>query len=120
MAFELDDSSHGRDDRISRDAFVERVFSTAGLPLVRVPARLAYDTRDIQAAIQSAMEAPPEPVDQDISTSSADWSSAGAIPACPNCGSAMVLRTARRGGKAGQQFYGCVNYPKCRGVVSIQ
>ena len=116
MAFELDDSSHGRDDRISRDAFVERVFSTAGLPLVRVPARLAYDTRDIQAAIRTALQAPPEPADQDISTLPADWSSSGEIPTCPKCGSAMVLRTARRGDRAGQQFYGCVNYPKCRGI----
>jgi len=33
MAFELDDSSHGRDDRISRDAFVERVFCQAEIKM---------------------------------------------------------------------------------------
>jgi hypothetical protein len=116
IAFELDDASHQRDDRISRDAFVEGVFSAAGLPLLRVPARLAYDTRDIQAAIQRAIEAEPEPTDGNFSPSSADWVSSGEIPSCPNCGSAMVLRTARRGDRAGQQFYGCVSYPKCRGI----
>ena len=33
---------------------------------------------------------------------------------CPRCGSALVLRSARRGPKAGSNFYGCSAYPKCR------
>lgn len=33
---------------------------------------------------------------------------------CPDCGSKLVLRTAKRGTHAGEQFYGCSNYPKCR------
>lgn len=33
---------------------------------------------------------------------------------CPRCGSALVLRSARRGPKAGTSFYGCSAYPKCR------
>jgi restriction system protein len=36
---------------------------------------------------------------------------------CPQCGSAMARRIARRGPYAGQEFWGCVTYPKCRGVV---
>ncbi|MGI6389957.1 MAG: NERD domain-containing protein [Kiritimatiellia bacterium] len=35
---------------------------------------------------------------------------------CPKCGADMVLRTARRGAKAGSQFWGCSNYPRCRHV----
>jgi len=38
-------------------------------------------------------------------------------PSCPKCGSAMVLRTAKRGDNAGQEFWGCERYPKCRGVI---
>jgi len=30
----------------------------------------------------------------------------------------MVLRTARQGGRAGQQFYGCSKYPRCKGTTS--
>ncbi|MFA7159866.1 MAG: four helix bundle suffix domain-containing protein [Kiritimatiellia bacterium] len=41
------------------------------------------------------------------------------IPACPLCGKAMVLRTAQKGKKAGQQFWGCSAYPDCKGVVEI-
>jgi restriction system protein len=36
-------------------------------------------------------------------------------PACPSCGNAMVLRTARKGPTPGSQFWGCRQYPRCRG-----
>ncbi len=38
-------------------------------------------------------------------------------PACPNCGQPMLLRTARKGPKAGQPFWGCSGYPDCRGTL---
>jgi restriction system protein len=38
--------------------------------------------------------------------------------ACPVCHSSMVLRTAKRGKNAGQNFWGCSRYPKCRGEIS--
>ena len=37
-------------------------------------------------------------------------------PACHQCGEVMVLRKARSGKNAGQQFWGCSAFPKCRGV----
>lgn len=37
---------------------------------------------------------------------------------CPKCGSAMVLRTAKRGARAGNQFWGCSASPKCGAVLS--
>lgn len=39
-----------------------------------------------------------------------------AAPACPKCGGSMVQRTARKGSRAGQLFWGCEKYPACRGV----
>lgn len=33
---------------------------------------------------------------------------------CPLCGAAMVLRTVKKGPNAGEQFWGCSSYPKCR------
>lgn len=38
---------------------------------------------------------------------------------CPKCGSAMVRRSARRGSNAGQAFFGCSQYPACRGTRPI-
>src|SRR5205823_282621 len=36
-------------------------------------------------------------------------------PDCPKCGSAMVVREAKQGVYAGQNFWGCPDFPKCRG-----
>lgn len=33
---------------------------------------------------------------------------------CPLCGTEMVLRTAKKGQNAGEKFWGCSAYPKCR------
>lgn len=35
---------------------------------------------------------------------------------CPICASEMVLRTAKKGTFAGNVFYGCSQYPRCRGI----
>ena len=40
-------------------------------------------------------------------------------PACPRCGSKMVERVARQGQNAGQAFWGCATYPRCRGTLPI-
>ncbi len=40
-------------------------------------------------------------------------------PDCPRCGSAMVVREARQGVYAGQNFWGCPNFPKCRGTRNL-
>ncbi len=41
------------------------------------------------------------------------------IPQCPHCGKEMVLRTAKSGKNAGNQFWGCSDYPDCKGVVKL-
>ena len=33
---------------------------------------------------------------------------------CPRCGSSLVIRTSKKGVHAGEQFYGCSNFPSCR------
>jgi restriction system protein len=38
------------------------------------------------------------------------------IPECPVCQSPMKLRTAKKGGSVGSQFWGCIRFPKCRGT----
>lgn len=43
----------------------------------------------------------------------------GFIPDCPRCGEPMVLRTAKTGKGAGQQFWGCPDYPKCKGTIPL-
>jgi restriction system protein len=40
-------------------------------------------------------------------------------PRCPHCKKTMVLKVARSGARAGGDFWGCVDYPKCRGIRAI-
>lgn len=44
---------------------------------------------------------------------------ADVIPACPECGKPMVLRTAQKGKSVGKQFWGCSGYPDCKGLVNV-
>ena len=37
-------------------------------------------------------------------------------PLCPSCSKPMVRRTAKKGGTAGSTFWGCVDFPACRGT----
>lgn len=41
------------------------------------------------------------------------------VPACSKCGAPMVLRVAKSGTNKGSQFYGCSNYPQCRGTRPV-
>lgn len=38
---------------------------------------------------------------------------------CPQCGSPMVQRVARKGTNAGQPFLGCSRFPECRGTRPV-
>ena len=38
------------------------------------------------------------------------------VPHCPTCNKAMVRRVAKRGSAVGRNFWGCPEYPQCRGT----
>lgn len=38
---------------------------------------------------------------------------------CPKCGSALLIRPVKSGPKAGQQFWGCSAFPRCRTMQSL-
>ncbi len=41
-------------------------------------------------------------------------------PSCPKCNKPMRLRTAKQGSNAGSQFWGCSDYPNCKGTRKYQ
>ncbi|MBX8524880.1 topoisomerase [Pseudomonas cichorii] len=51
--------------------------------------------------------APPKPVIEPVA------------PKCPHCKKTMIMKVARTGGNAGGDFWGCKDYPKCRGMRGI-
>ena len=65
--------------------------------------KLAKLISDVQPEARQVIEksAPQEPTE---------------APQCPTCNSEMELRTARRGPNAGKRFWGCSQYPKCKGT----
>jgi hypothetical protein len=55
VGIELDDSSHEEEERVVRDAFVDTVFASAGLPLLHVVAKAAYDPKEVHKQIDEAI-----------------------------------------------------------------
>jgi len=57
-------------------------------------------------------------VSQRVSGFSAEpyQANAGISPHCPLCSSSMVRRGAKRGANAGKSFWGCSQYPRCKGT----
>jgi hypothetical protein len=54
-----------------------------------------------------------------VQNSVANTEASETVPHCPVCNTSMVKRLARRGVSAGSSFWGCTNYPKCRGTRAI-
>lgn len=46
-------------------------------------------------------------------------SSHASIPTCPLCNNEMVKRVAKRGTNVGNEFWGCSNYPACKGTRPV-
>lgn len=52
---ELDDSSHQREDRVSRDKFVDEIFAAGKLPLLHVTAKSSYNTSELRELVASTI-----------------------------------------------------------------
>lgn len=124
VGVELDDRSHERSRRQERDGFVDEVFRVAGLPLIHVPARSGYSVAESSAELTQYLECDeggqPDPSGVASDRSGAAKAAAGATPNCPKCGVPMMVRTAGRGARKGEQFYGCPNYPQCRETLPYE
>jgi very-short-patch-repair endonuclease len=55
LLIELDDSSHQRARRRSRDAFLDEAVRRAGLPILRVPAKRSYAPAELRQLISSLL-----------------------------------------------------------------
>lgn len=71
--------------------------------------QLAQLTRGVQVGTGAAPTLTPMPLPD----------ASPATPACPQCGNTMILRTARKGQRAGSQFWGCPQYPRCHGTRQL-
>lgn len=121
LGVELNDRSHQRADRRKRDGFVAGVFDAAGLPIAFIKQQSDYDAAKLgrflhaRAGIAEAAAAVAEAA---VTTPAAPQPDPQPPP-CPQCGATMVQRTAKSGANAGKPFWGCPNFPQCRGIVAF-
>lgn len=103
----------GRDETREADQFMEDLFLSAGLPLVHIPSSDRYSENDLAELLQLAVMKVKE------TGSLRATAKTDSVPMCPVCGRMMVLRIHRTGPDAGKKYYGCMDSPKCNGVVEI-
>ena len=103
----------GRSETREAEQFMQELFLSARLPLVHIPSSEHYSTAEVEQLLQQSIKRVKEtgPLRAVTRTDS--------VPMCPVCGRMMVLRIHRSGSDAGKKYYGCMDSPKCNGVVEI-
>jgi len=96
------------------DKFLDDLFTNAGLPLVHIPSSDSYDPSDVIILFQLAVAkiGGTHPLRMERPT---DF-----VPNCPVCGKMMVLRIERNGSGGERKYYGCMDSPRCTGVVPLE
>ena len=74
---------------------------------------------DADKAVKAAHIARIEQTYKTKQTDSRNSESGTETKACPRCGKALVLRTAKKGPNAGNQFWGCSGYPDCKYIENL-
>ena len=102
-----------RTETRANDQFMEELFSSEGIPLVHIPLGEKYEVSDLvnlfTIAVTKTKDA--KRIHPDLVADS--------VPMCPVCEKMMVLRIHRDGPKAGKKYYGCMDSPRCVGVVAV-
>lgn len=95
------------------DKFMDELFLDAGLPLVHIPSSEQYNAADIVTLFQIATAKIGGTMSLRMDRSS------DTVPNCPVCGKMMVLRIERDSAYSGKKYYGCMDSPRCNGMVPI-
>ena len=102
-----------RSETREADQFMKDLFLSAGIPLVHIPSSERYSETDLSGLLQVAIR------NVNDTASLRAEAKTDSVPMCPVCGRMMVLRIHRSGPSAGMKYYGCMDSPKCSGVVEI-
>jgi len=92
LGIELDDKSHSSEKAKADDEVKNKVYESAGLPLLRIEAKRTYKLGEIKKAIAKAIYSKNKP------------------PICDKCNIPLMIRV----GKQENLFWGCCNFPQCR------
>ena len=103
-----------RNETREADQFMEDLFLSAGLPLIHVPSSERYSENDLAELFELSIMRVKQ------TTAFRTTAPADSVPMCPVCGKMMVLRIQRNGSGSARKYYGCMDSPKCSGVVEIR
>lgn len=131
---ELDDESHTSKKSYARDLFVEKVYKDADFYLIRMSSKSGYSQNEITETLKCVFSdaskikesiqllADTNQVTDGTSEINVDSSFKKQTKEklCPKCGADMILRKSSKGSNAGTAFYGCSNYPKCKGIAAVE
>jgi len=104
----------GRNETREFDQFMQDLFLNSRLPLVHIPSSDRYSESELESLLQRAIKKVKE------TGPLRAVAKADSVPMCPVCGRMMVLRIHRIGPNGGREYYGCMDSPKCNGVVEIR
>jgi hypothetical protein len=122
-AIELDDSSHKKGERKTRDDFLEKALNASSVPFIRFAARVSYNVQEVKAKIAevTGLDVQAAPNESSlVQISGGESAQPNPTRTCPKCASPMVLRKAASGKYAGKRFWGCSRYPECKTVLPMK
>jgi len=130
---ELDDQSHGREDRAGRDVFVDQALAGAKIPVLRFSAKKSYQPKEVRRQLAQAFHLPSltilptkeelSPLSQRVTNLPVDmppFELKVVPPICPKCSTTMLPRQAKTGAHVGKRFWACSAYPKCRQLLTME
>lgn len=125
IAIEVDGEKYHQSPRMqSRDANKDYVVKAHGWHMVRVFIPLGMDMNsedgeEINMSLEETAKSIQEYLNSIKETDSEEDSSDSVeTKICPKCGGTLVKRVAKKGPYAGNEFWGCNNYPKCNYILN--
>lgn len=131
---ELDDRPAPLGRRRRGDSLVGELCGAIGLPHVRIAVQSAYSLDDIRASLNEALGLAPASAESGIRADRRRVAPASTeppiyaidpvgpenAPRCPKCGAPTTRRRTRGGDYPAREFWGCIRFPECRGMVPLR
>lgn len=106
LAVELYDHSQPKATRKHRDAWLDKVFKSAKLPILHLVAQGQYNAKALSVRIAPYMSTV-------VYQRGIDLPEYALAPRCPCCNTPMVKRTVISGDYKGKTYFACQDYPNC-------
>ena len=125
---QLDLYSQQTDGRRRYDSFTDQALKVAGVPIVRIPIKETYTEQELRIEITRSLvlnwgknkSRDRQERSGEAAQSTAPVSDGQILGECPDCGSLLQIRQARRGKFAGKHLLACTRYPTCNNIRLIK